>query len=111
MACAAGCVVLDEIENGVMVNAATIGKHIKNNLKVLKEKFPEKIKDVRGLGLMLGIEIQNIDPIAVVSRLRDKKVLVNLASGNVVRLLPPLILSEEEANTFLNTFEEVIESI
>ena len=111
VACAAGCVVLDEIENGVMENAATIGKHIKNNLKVLKEKFPEKIKDVRGLGLMLGIEIQNVDPIAVVSRLRDRKVLVNLASSNVVRLLPPLILSKEEANTFLNTFEEIIESI
>ena len=54
-----------------MENAAVVGKHIKDHLEVLKEKFPKKIKEVKGLGLMLGIEIQNIDPISVVSKLRD----------------------------------------
>ncbi len=110
VSCAAGIVVLDELKNGVMENASVIGDHLKSKLFDLQKKFPEKIKDVRGLGLMLGIEVQNVNPSEVVNKLFDNKILVNLVSDNVIRLLPPLIITKEEANIFLYFFEKVIEN-
>jgi predicted acetylornithine/succinylornithine family transaminase len=110
VACAAGCVVLDELENGVMKNAAVEGEYLKNSLINLREKYSEKIKYVRGFGLMLGIEVQNVNPPDIVNNLFRKKILVNLASENVVRLLPPLIINKEEIDVFLDNFKKVIEN-
>jgi acetylornithine/succinyldiaminopimelate/putrescine aminotransferase len=60
---------------------------------------------------MLGIEVQNVNPPEIVNKLFDNKILVNLASDNVVRLLPPLIINKEDADIFLNCFEKVIENV
>ena len=111
VSCAAGSVILDELKNGVMENASVIGDHLNSKLLDLQKKFPKKINDVKGLGLMLGIEVQNVNPPEIVNKLFDNKILVNLASDNVVRLLPPLIINKEDADIFLNCFEKVIENV
>lgn len=111
VACAAGSVVLDELMNGVMENASVIGDYLTSKLFDIQKKFPEKIKEVRGLGLMLGIEVQNVNPPEIINKLFDNKILVNLASDNVVRLLPPLIINKEEADTFLHFFERIIGNV
>lgn len=106
VACAAGIATLEEIESYAMRNAEVVGAYLKNEIINLQKKYPGKIKEVRGIGLMLGIELGNIVPAKVVDNLFERKVLVNLTNDNCIRLLPPLILSQEEADIFLKAFEE-----
>jgi acetylornithine aminotransferase len=105
VACAAGVATLQEIEDHAMKNAEVVGFYLKNEILNLQKKYPAKIKEVRGMGLMLGIELGDVSPAKVIENLFEKKVLVNLTNENCVRLLPPLILSQEEADIFLEAFE------
>lgn len=106
VACAAGIATLDEIESYAMRNAEVVGAYLKNEIINLQKKYPGKIKEVRGIGLMLGVELGEVVPAKVVENLFERKVLVNLTNENCIRLLPPLILSQEEADIFLTAFEE-----
>lgn len=106
VACAAGIATLNEIESHAMKNAEIVGKYLKDEILKLQKKYPNKIKEVRGMGLMLGVELGEVIPEKVVENLFERKVLVNLTNNNCVRLLPPLILSQEEADIFLKAFEE-----
>jgi len=108
VACAAGIATLDEIESYAMRNAEVVGAYLKNEIINLQKKYPGKIKEVRGIGLMLGVELGEVVPAKVVENLFERKVLVNLTNENCIRLLPPLILSQEEADIFLTAFEESI---
>ncbi|NDV83886.1 aspartate aminotransferase family protein [Bacteroides sp. 51] len=101
LACAAALAVLDVIEEDQLVdNAAKVGAYLMEELK----KFPQ-IKDVRGRGLMIGLEFE--EP---VKELRSKllfeyKVFTGVTGTHVIRLLPPLCLSMDEANLFLARFK------
>lgn len=108
VACAAGVATLHEIESYAMKNAEVIGNYLKNEILSLQKKYPTKIREVRGIGLMLGIELGDVVPEKVVQNLFERNVLVNLTNNDCIRLLPPLILSKEEADIFLNAFEESI---
>lgn len=110
VASASGLAVFNELEKSLMKNAELLGGYIISRLKGIKSKHPDKIKDVRGMGLMIGIEL-TFDGQIVVEKLMEQNVLVNCTNGNVIRLLPPLILSEDEADIFLEKFEEVIEKL
>lgn len=97
LACAAAFAVMDVIEKDNLVeNAANIGAYLLEELK----KFPE-IKEVRGCGLMIGMEFA--EPVKEIrSRLIHEQHVFTGASGtNVIRLLPPLCLSKAEADEFL----------
>lgn len=106
LACAAALAVIDVIEEENLIeNAAKVGEYLMNEMK----KFPQ-IKDVRGHGLMIGLEFN--DPI---KPLRDKllfeeKVFTGVTGTHVFRLLPPLSLSMEEAKEFLIRFKKVLQS-
>lgn len=104
LACAAALAVMDVIERENLVeNAAAIGSYLLDELK----KFPQ-IKEVRGCGLMIGMEFA--EPVKEIrSRLIHEQHVFTGASGtNVIRLLPPLCLSKEEANEFLTRFKKVL---
>jgi len=104
LACAAGLAVLEIMEKEKLVeNAQEIGSFLISELK----KNP-KIKEVRGLGLMIGLEFEN--PVKEIRQklLFEKHIFTGVSGTNVIRLLPPLCLSMEEAKTFLKAFEEVI---
>lgn len=97
MACAAGNAVLDEIEAHQLCDrAAELGARI---LAQFREGLAgdNRIKDIRGLGLMLAIEF-NDDIGHLVQAGLDAGVLINVTQGNILRLLPPLILSDAEAD-------------
>lgn len=106
--CAAGSVVVKEIlENGIMENVAELGKYFINELRLLKDKFPAKIKEVRGRGFMIGVEMtQSCAPI--VKRMLERNVLTNCTNDNVVRILPPLIAKKEDIDFYLYNFNEII---
>ena len=104
LACAAAIAVLDvmKAENQVE-NAARVGAHLMEELK----KF-EGIKEVRGRGLMIGLEFEN--PIKEIRQklLFEQKVFTGVSGTNVIRLLPPLCLSMAEADEFLNRLHNVL---
>ena len=104
LACAGALAVLDIIEQEHLVeNALTVGEYIKQNLPK-----SERIKDVRGKGLMLGIEFN--EPVAPLRKalLYDKHIFTGVAGNNMIRLLAPLCLKKEEADRFQEAFQEVL---
>ena len=104
LACTAAIAVLDifKVEH-LQENAEKIGNYLMDELK----KIPQ-IKEVRGLGLMIGIEFEQ--PVKEMrSRLLfEKKIFTGASGTNVIRLLPPLCLSKSDANSFLASFKEII---
>ncbi len=94
VACAAGTVVMKEITGGLMKNAETMGVLLQSRLREFQKKFPGLVKEVRGFGLMQGMEL-NREGDTLVSAIRDRGVLVNCTNQTVLRLLPPLIVTKE----------------
>ena len=104
LACAAALAVLDVIEGeGLIENAARVGTYLLEELK----KLPQ-IKDVRGRGLMIGLEFEQPIKELRTRLLKEQHVFTGVSGTNVVRLLPPLCLSMDEANRFLERFAKVL---
>ena len=104
LACAAALAVLDVIEQEALVeNASKVGNYLMGELK----KFPQ-IKEVRGEGMMIGMEFEQ--PIKEIRTrlLKEQHVFTGVSGTNVIRLLPPLCLSMEEAKEFLERFKKVL---
>ncbi len=104
LACAGALAVLDIIEQeGLVENALKVGEYIKANLPA-----SPRIKEVRGKGLMLGIEFnESVAPLRQ-ALLYDKHIFTGVAGSNMIRLLAPLCLTIEEADRFLAAFKEVL---
>lgn len=105
LACAAAIAVLDVMKQENLVDhAAKVGAYLISELK----KFPQ-IKEVRGRGLMIGMEFDC--PIKEIRTrlLFEQKVFTGVSGTNVIRLLPPLCLSMDEADEFLTRFRKVLE--
>ncbi|HKK81316.1 MAG TPA: aminotransferase class III-fold pyridoxal phosphate-dependent enzyme [Prolixibacteraceae bacterium] len=107
LACAAGIAVLDVIKSQKLIqNATTVGSYLMDELS----KF-DQIKEVRGLGLMIGIEFeQEISEIRK-KLLFDKKIFTGVSGKHIIRLLPPLNLKKENATLFIQKFKEVLDKI
>jgi acetylornithine aminotransferase len=104
LACAAAIAVLDIMKTENLIdNARKTGDYLMNELK----KFPQ-IKDVRGHGLMIGLEFEN--PIKEMRNklLFEEKVFTGVTGMYVFRLLPPLCLSIQEAEEFLKRFKKIL---
>ena len=104
LACAGAIAVLDIIEREHLVeNALAVGEYIKENIPA-----SPRIKEVRGKGLMLGIEFN--EPVAPLRQklLYDKHIFTGVAGQNMIRLLAPLCLTKAEADRFLTAFSEVL---
>lgn len=111
VACAAGLVVLEEIfDNELLKNVYELGIYFKSRLLDIKNKFPDKIKDIRGKGFMIGVELSFPGQI-VVDEMFKRKILTNCTNNNVIRILPPLIAQKKHIDFYLKNFEEVISSI
>ena len=113
LACAVALRVLDVIErNDLEANARRVGKLLLDRLRDLQRKYPKVLRDVRGLGLMIGIEFDpKFGAIEIAKRLHERNLLTIPAATSVIRLLPPLNLSQSEAEEGLRTIEEVVEAL
>lgn len=108
VSCAAGIVVLKEVfENGLMEKVVEKGEFLIQKMEALQNQFPEKIKEVRGKGLMIGIELA-FPGAGIVKEMLKRKFLVNCTNDTVIRLLPPLIITTDELQQFVDEFSEVI---
>ncbi|MDP4269702.1 MAG: aminotransferase class III-fold pyridoxal phosphate-dependent enzyme [Bacteroidota bacterium] len=104
LACAAAISVLDIMEEEKLIdNALEVGEYLMAKLK----KFPQ-IKDVRGLGLMIGLEFEQ--PVKEIRSklLFEQKVFTGVTGTNVIRLLPPLCLTKAQTDIFLERFARCI---
>lgn len=111
VACAAGVVVLEEIiDKGLMKNAAKIGEYLKSAFREMQQQFPTVIADVRGFGCMLGIELTS-EGQPVVDELQRRGILVNCTNTNVIRLLPPLIITLNECDLLVKELREALQSL
>jgi acetylornithine/LysW-gamma-L-lysine aminotransferase len=104
-ACAAALASVDVIEKeGLVEKSKTLGEYF---LKELRDFKSSKIREVRGLGLMLGIELkEKAGP--YVQKLTEKGVIVLLAGATVIRLLPPLVITKEEIDTVVQALQETL---
>jgi acetylornithine aminotransferase/acetylornithine/N-succinyldiaminopimelate aminotransferase len=113
LACRAALVCLDEISSSLMDHVKTVGAHLETRLRALKAKH-SAIVEVRGAGLMWGLEL-NIDAAAVHEAAIRQGVLVNRTAGKVIRLLPPLMITESELDRALGlldaAFSEVLTGV
>jgi 4-aminobutyrate aminotransferase-like enzyme len=119
VSCAAGLAVLDVVEEeGLQGRAGQVGRRLLAGLARLQERH-ELVGDVRGTGLFLGVELvrdrARLEPAAdeaayVVNRLRERGVLTGTDGPhhNVLKLRPPLVFSEDDADLFLATLDEVL---
>jgi 4-aminobutyrate aminotransferase len=113
---AAALKTIELLENGLVENSATVGKYLENGLRELMQKY-DCIGDVRGLGMMLGVEfVESKATMKAAPELRDKvemacfnRGLIILGCGtNSIRWSPPLILSKENVDVALAIFDEAI---
>lgn len=108
LACAAVYATLTTIKSeGLVDKVAEKGEYFKNELRKLQEKYPDKVTDVRGCGLMLGMEVAGEGKPIVESCLANN-VIVNCTAGNVIRIVPPLIISMEEIDIVVAALDKAL---
>lgn len=106
LACAAAIAVLDIFEQeGLVENARRVGDHLLTELA----KIPQ-IKEVRGRGLMIGIEFDKPVKELRTRLLHEQHVFTGVSGTNVIRLLPPLVLTIEQADEFIQRFKRCLEN-
>jgi acetylornithine/succinyldiaminopimelate/putrescine aminotransferase len=107
---AAALAVLDHLEApGFLDDVAARGLYLVRGLKKLARAHKDKIADVRGLGLMVGVEFRG-EAAPVLKGLREEGILATKAGDKVLRLLPPLIVKRGEIRQLLTALEEVLKT-
>ncbi len=107
VACAAALAVIDALEQeGVMENAAAVGAHLVDRLREIAVGC-DRVVEVRGLGMIIGVVLKH-EARPIVDACLKERLLVNATAGNVLRLLPPLNLSREEADAGLAIIERAL---
>ena len=119
VSCAAANATIKLLKDGLVANAAAVGAHLIEGLRALQAKHP-LIGDVRGLGLMIGIELVRDratkeraveERNALVQAMFRRGVLVLGAGKNALRFAPPLILSRAQADQILLVFDEALTEV
>ena len=107
LAMSVGNAVLDEIfKIGFLKNVQKISKYFHLELNKIKNDYPHVIKEVRGLGLLIGLKLFN-NQNKFIKKLEDNKLLTIKAAENVVRILPPLNVKKSEINLALKIIKKV----
>ncbi len=119
MACAAALATLKLVETELMENASAVGSHLLQRLQEMRERHP-LIGDVRGLGLMIGVElVTNRDTRQaaaaernqIVQRCFERGVLLLGCGATTIRLCPALVITRDEAEACLSVLDEVLAEI
>ena len=108
LVCAAACAAIDVlIEEKLAERAATLGAYFKEKLVDLQVKH-KVVREVRGLGLMLGMELR-FDVLQIILQAMDKGVLILDAGRNVLRFLPPLVIEKEQIDKVMAILDTILE--
>ena len=111
LAMSVGNAVLDKIfEKGFLKNVKKISKYFHNELNKIKSDYPKLIKEVRGSGLLIGLQLFK-DQKLFIQKLEDNKMLTIRAAENVVRILPPLNVKKYEINLGIKIIRKVCKEL
>lgn len=111
LSCAAALASLELIEGGLMDNARRVGGVLLDGLRKIQERQPA-IREVRGLGMMIGVEFEDHDTMVAVEHAAFRRGLLVLGAGDsVVRIAPPLVFREDQAEVALPIFEEAVAEV
>ncbi len=112
LACAAALATVETVlDDGIILSECSrIGIYLRDSLEKLKERFPHLIVDVRGMGLLLGMELSR-ECDTVVQACFDRGILINSTGDRTIRLCPPLIITVEEIDILIQTFSDVLDRL
>jgi acetylornithine/succinyldiaminopimelate/putrescine aminotransferase len=111
LACSVALTVLDEVERlNIPDRARSMGEHLKRGLEQLRERWPV-ITEVRGLGLLLGVEFREAVARKVVEHALHEGLLINAVNDNVMRLMPPLVVEREHVELALDVLDTVLRNL
>jgi acetylornithine/succinyldiaminopimelate/putrescine aminotransferase len=108
LVCAAAVATIETLlEDGFILDQCNrMGKYFREKLEELKEEFPNMIMEIRGMGLLLGMELtRDGDPI--VRACLERGMLINCAAGNVLRFVPALIVQQKDINRLIDVMEDI----
>jgi acetylornithine/succinyldiaminopimelate/putrescine aminotransferase len=108
--CKAALAVLTSIQKEkLLANAVKMGEYLFSKLFELKNKYPV-IKEVRGIGLMVGVEL-NLPGKVIVEKCLEKGLLINCTHDTVLRLMPALNITKKEVDKAIKILDEVMKSL
>ena len=110
LAMSVGNAVLDQINRKLLNNVNSMSEYFFYKLNIIKTKYPKIIKDIRGVGLLIGIQLYN-DQTDFINKLMENKLLTIRAAENVIRILPPLNVTKREIDIALKIISKVCNEI
>lgn len=110
LVCSAAVVTMEVlIEDGFILDQCRrMGKYLKKKLEEMKKEFPSIIAEVRGMGLLVGMELTR-DGAPIVKACMERGLLINCTAGNILRFTPPLIVTEKEIDHLIDILEQTID--
>ena len=110
LACAAAIAVIDAIRNdGLLQHISEVGSYFKDRLEALV-KTHSSIKEIRGIGLMVGVEIESATLAGEIAKeMMEKRIIINRTSDTVLRFLPPYILEKKHVDIAVDTLDRLLE--
>ena len=111
IACRAGLAAVETIEEeGLLERAGVIGERFRGHFEGYRSRFPDLVREIRIHGVMIGLEL-SCDATSVVSECMKRRLLVNVTHGSVVRLLPSLLLSDDEIDEGCAILADALETL
>lgn len=111
VACAVGCVVLKEVISEVFLSEVIDkGNYIKKKLSDIQSKHPDIIREIRGQGLMLGVDVGEYAA-GIKDKAFQNNMLLNVTAGSIIRIVPALNITYDEINLFISKFEDTINNL
>ena len=108
LACAAANVVLDKIGSGdILAHVNEVGAYLKQKLGGFQQKYPQLITEVRGMGLILGLQLTKPGR-DIVNACLDEGAIINCTAGDVLRFVPPLIVTKAQVDELCAILEKVL---
>lgn len=110
LAMAVGNVVFDELTSeGFLEHVVEMANFMQQQLHGLADRHPDKVEEVRGKGLLLGLKLKpGFDPKQLVVKARDRHLLIGAAGDNVARMAPPLIITRDDASEAISILDEAL---
>ena len=111
LACAAALATLDVLEEeDLIARADETGRYFRKSLNHLKSQFPDRIVEVRGAGLMIGVQFARPEAKTLYKGLLDNGIVANATGENVLRFVPPLIVTQADCDCVVNMLHTLLEA-
>ena len=110
ISCALSTVVINELKSGLLDHVKDVGAYFKSKLNELVKLYPNICSEVRGFGLMLGLEVK-ITPKTIIDSARKKGVLMCSAGYDVVRFVPPLVITKGEVDETIKVLNSIFSQL